>query len=156
VFVVPQAEDLPGRFLRRGTVIGYIEGPQSRLLRVVVTQDNIDLVRGHLRNIEVKLPQQAMQSWPVHILREIPAGSDELPSMALAGIGGGQFAIDPRYPDQPRSFERTFQFELELPPGAGPDYFGSRVYVRFTHDAEPIGLQWYRRLRQLFLARFDA
>jgi putative peptide zinc metalloprotease protein len=156
VFVVPQAGDLPGRFLHRGTVIGYIEEPRSRLLRVVVTQGNIDLVRDHLKKIEVKFPQQPKQTWPAHILREIPAGAEELPSMALAGMGGGQFAIDPRYPEQLRSFERTFQFELELPPGAGPGYFGSRVYVRFTHDAEPLGLQWYRRLRQLFLSRFDA
>jgi putative peptide zinc metalloprotease protein len=156
IFVVPRAQDLPGRYLRRGAVIGYIEQPESRLLRVVVTQSNIDLVRDHLEKIEVKLPQRPMQSWPAHILREVPAGSEELPSMALAGMGGGRFATDPRYPDRLRSFERTFQFELELPPDASPGYFGSRAYVRFTHDAEPLGLQWYRRLRQLFLARFDA
>jgi putative peptide zinc metalloprotease protein len=155
VFVVPQAEDLPGRFLRRGEVIGYIEEPESRLVRVVVTQGNIDLVRGHLKRIEVKLPQQPNESWLARILREVPAGSEELPSMALTGAGGGSFAIDPHYPDQARSFERTFQFDLELPPGVTPGYFGSRVYVRFTHEAEPLGVQWYRRIRQLFLARFN-
>jgi putative peptide zinc metalloprotease protein len=92
----------------------------------------------------------------VRILREVPAGSEELPSRALTGAGGGSFTTDPRYPDQARSLERTFQFDLELPPGAAPGYFGSRVYVRFGHEAEPLGVQWYRRLRQLFLASFGA
>ena len=25
----------------------------------------------------------------------------------------------------------------------------------FLHDEEPLGLQWYRRVRQLFLSKFD-
>jgi hypothetical protein len=29
------------------------------------------------------------------------------------------------------------------------------VYVRFEHLSEPLAHQWYRRLRQLFLSRFD-
>ena len=32
--------------------------------------------------------------------------------------------------------------------------FGSRVYVRFDHDWEPIGQQVWRRMRQLLLSRF--
>ena len=156
VFVVPRADDLPGRFVRRGEVIGYIGQPESRVVRVVVTQSDIDLVRTRLKGIEVKLPERPSESWRVRILREVPAGSEELPSRALTGAGGGSFVTDPRYPDQARSLERTFQFDLELPPGAAPGYFGSRVYVRFAHEAEPLGVQWYRRLRQLFLASFGA
>jgi len=156
VFIVPQAADLPGRFLHHGDVIGYIEQPESRLVRLVVTQANIDLVRNHLEEVEVKLPQHPAESWPARLLREVPAGSEELPSKALTAAGGGAFASDPRYPDQARSFDRTFQFDLELPAAVTPGYFGSRVYIRFSHDAEPLGKQWYRRLRQLLLASFDA
>jgi putative peptide zinc metalloprotease protein len=156
VFIVPQSADLPGRFLRRGDLIGYIQQPESRLVRLVVTQANIDLVRNHLEEVEVKLPQHPADSWPARLLREVPAGSEELPSKALTDAGGGSFAGDPRYPDQARSFDRTFQFDLELPAAVTPGYFGSRVYIRFSHRAEPLGVQWYRRLRQLFLASFDA
>ena len=31
---------------------------------------------------------------------------------------------------------------------------GGRVYIRFDHGLEPLGMQWYRRIRQLFLSRF--
>jgi putative peptide zinc metalloprotease protein len=156
VFVVPRAGDLPGRFIRRGDVIGYIKDPNAHLVRVVVTQSNIGLVRTRLTGIEVRLPQYPGETRWARVLREVPAGSAELPSKALTREGGGSFSTDPHYPDQVRSAERTFQFDLELPPGAAPGYFGSRVQVRFAHEAEPLGLQWYRRLRQLFLARFDA
>jgi putative peptide zinc metalloprotease protein len=156
LFVVPHAGDLPGRFLRRGEVVGYIAQPESRIVRVVVTQNDIDLVRTHLDKIDVKLPQQPTQSWPAKLLREVPAGSEDLPSKALTSTGGGSLVADPRYPEQARSLERTFQFDLALPPGAAPGYIGSRVYVRFTHDPEPLALQGWRRVRQLFLAKFDA
>ena len=156
VFMVPRAGDLPGRYLRRGEVIGYIEQPESHLVRVVVTQDDIDLVHTRLEGIEIKLPQLPAESWRGRILREVPAGSESLPSKVLTNSGGGSLTADPAYPDQARSIERTFQFEIELLPGPAPGYFGSRIYVRFTHEPEPLGARWYRRVRQLFLANFDA
>jgi putative peptide zinc metalloprotease protein len=33
--------------------------------------------------------------------------------------------------------------------------YGGRAYVRFTHPREPLASQWYRRLRQAFLERFN-
>lgn len=52
--------------------------------------------------------------------------------------------------------ERMFQLDIEL---AAQDiarnaFFGERVYVRFDHVTEPLGLQWYRAMRLLFLSRF--
>ena len=47
--MVPRAGDLPGRYLRRGEVIGYIEQPESHLVRVAVTQADIDLCTRDLR-----------------------------------------------------------------------------------------------------------
>jgi putative peptide zinc metalloprotease protein len=44
--------------------------------------------------------------------------------------------------------------ELERPPGLPADFPGQRVEVRFDHGSEPLAVQWYRSLRQLFLARF--
>jgi len=87
---------------------------------------------------------------------QVPAASDRLPSKALTEAGGGRFAADPRDSNQLRTLARTFQFDLELPPDAAHSNFGSRVLVRFDHGREPMAAQWYRRLRQLFLSRFEA
>jgi putative peptide zinc metalloprotease protein len=41
-------------------------------------------------------------------------------------------------------------------PDSAPVQFGGRVLVRFSHGLEPLGWQFYRRVRQLLLARFEA
>jgi putative peptide zinc metalloprotease protein len=50
--------------------------------------------------------------------------------------------------------QRVFQLEIELDAPATVLY-GGRVYVRFDHVPEPLGTQWYRGLRRLFLTRFN-
>jgi putative peptide zinc metalloprotease protein len=155
VFLSPAAEDLPGRYAKRGDVLGYVIFQQSRIARVVVTQDDIDLVRNQLDKVDVLLANRPSTSYQGKIVREVPAASDRLPSKALTEAGGGRFAADPRDSNQLKTLARTFQFDLELPPDAAHANFGSRVLVRFDHGREALALQWYRRLRQLFLARFE-
>lgn len=155
VFLSPAAEDLPGRYARRGDVLGYVIFQQSRIVRVVVTQDDIDLVRNRLENVDMRLANRPSASHQGKIVREVPAASDRLPSKALTEAGGGRFAADPRDSNQLKTLARTFQFDLELPADAAHANFGSRVLVRFDHGREPLAHQCYRRLRQLFLARFE-
>jgi putative peptide zinc metalloprotease protein len=155
-FVVPRAGDLPGRFYRRGDVVGYVTPTGSHIVRVVVTQDDIELVRNHLRSVSLLLIDHPRDVLAASILREVPAASNSLPSKALAEVGGGRLASDPRDNKEAKTLQGTFQFDLALPPGAKADAFGERAVVRFDHGNEALGFQWYRRLRQLFLSRFDA
>jgi putative peptide zinc metalloprotease protein len=155
-FLAPAAQDLPGRFAQRGDVLAYVISQQSLIVRVVVTQDDIALVRNRLASVEARLTNRPTESFLARLVREVPAASDRLPSKALADVGGGGFAADPRDNGQTKTLHRTFQFDIELPPEAANTNFGSRVLVRFNHGSESLGSQWYRRLRQLFLSRFDA
>ena len=136
-------------------MLGYVIFQQSRIARVVVTQDDIDLVRNQLENVDMRLANWPATSHRGKIVREVPAASDRLPSKALTEAGGGRFAADPRDSNQLKTLARTFQFDLELPADAAHANFGSRVLVRFDHGREPLAHQWYRRVRQLFLARFE-
>jgi len=153
--MIPRAEDLPGRFYKRGEVIGYVTAPEAQIVRAVVTQDDIDLVRSRTVSVEIKVPGRLSETLPSKLLREVPAGSDRLPSKALTEAGGGRLAVDPRDQNQTKTLQRTFQFDLRLPPAA-TGHFGMRVLVRFDHGFEPLGWQWYRRVRQLLLAQFNA
>lgn len=156
VFLSPASEDLPGRYAKRGDVLGYVIFSQSRTARIVVPQDDIDLVRNKVEKMDVRLANAPSVSYQSKIVREVPAASDRLPSRALAEAGGGRFIVDPRDSNQLKTLARTFQFDLELPPEAANANFGSHVLVRFDHGFEPLATQWYRRLRQLFLSRFEA
>jgi putative peptide zinc metalloprotease protein len=155
VLRLARAEDLPGRHLKKGELLGYVLSGPPRLVRVVVTQDDIALVRERRAEVEVKIADRLGQTWPAKVIREVPGGHDKLPSKALALSGGGPHGTDPRDPEGLKSLQRLFQFDLELPEEVGPLEIGTRAHVRFHHRPEPLAEQWGRRLRQLFLARFN-
>jgi putative peptide zinc metalloprotease protein len=156
IFLAPVAQDLPGRYAKRGDVLGYVVFQQSRIARVVVMQDDIELVRNKLSDVEVRLTHRQSETYGARVVREVPAASDRPPSGAFTEAGGGRLAADPRDTRQLKTLQRTFQFDLELPLEAANANFGSRVLVRFSHGREPLAWQWYRRLRQLLLSRFEA
>ncbi|MDX1432306.1 MAG: hypothetical protein R3286_07630 [Gammaproteobacteria bacterium] len=155
VLVVPDARDLPGRFLRQGEVFAFVTDDDNPTVRVCVTQDDIGLVRERLRNVSAMVADWAAEPIPALIERVVPAGTQRLPSRALGTAGGGSVPVDPRDQDGLRTLERVFEIDialLETPPAS---HIGRRVHVRFDLGAEPLGIQWYRSLRQLFLERFS-
>jgi putative peptide zinc metalloprotease protein len=153
-FVVPKAEDLPGRFLHKGETVAYVLHPDALTVRVAVPQSDIGLVRAHTEEIEVRLANQVQNVYAVSIAREVPGGSERLPSPVLSKAGGGLFDIDPRDEQGNKTFERIFEYDLRLPVTAERSPVGTRAYVRFDHGTEPLARQWYRSLRQVFLGRF--
>jgi putative peptide zinc metalloprotease protein len=83
----------------------------------------------------------------------VPAASDRLPSAVLGTAGGGQIAINAQDEKGTQTVHSVFHIELDV---ARPvAQIGGRTYVRFSHGFEPLGVQWFRRIRQLFLRRFD-
>jgi putative peptide zinc metalloprotease protein len=156
VFAVMKPQDLPGRFLREGQQIGYVLAAGSRVVRATIRQDDIDLVRHRLRSAKVKLAERLDETLSAEIIREIPAGRDNLPSKALGGAGGGALAVDPADPQGTKTLQRVFQVDIVLPENTvAAAAFGSRAYVRFNHDWEPAGRQIWRRLRQLLLSQMQ-
>jgi putative peptide zinc metalloprotease protein len=155
VFVVPVPQDLPGRFAKRGELLGYVLDPSSVTARVVVYQADVDLVRSQTREVRVRLPENIPEAVPAALLREVPAATDQLPGRALAQEGGGKIAIDPRDRFGTKAFQKLFLFDIELPNFKGLYNVGGRMYVRFDHGYEPLVYRWYREIRQLFLRRFN-
>ena len=155
IFVVPQAVDLVDRFVQRGTVLAYVLNLDTLTARVVVPQESVDLVRKSTRAVEVRLAEEIGEPLTALLLREVPGGSEELPSAALGTSGGGEFATDPYDQRGVRTIQRVFQFDLELPAPSGVVNVGGRVHARFDHGWEPLAKRWYRSLRRLFMSRFD-
>ena len=154
-FLVPADADLPGRFVGKGQLVGYVVESRSRMARVALEQDDIAQVRGNTRAVEVVAAEWGGRPMQARIRREVPGGSSELPSAVLGSGGGGSFALDPRDAKGVKTLSRVFQVELELPEGDYAQYLGARVFVRFDHGYEPMGFQGYRALRRLLLRRFD-
>lgn len=153
ILVVPQVEDLPGRFARRGTLLGYVLDPKKINVRVLVTQEDVERVRADTRKVEIRLAEQIPVVYPATVIREVPAASRELPSLALSLEGGGPFVLDPRETERPLALEHLFQFDIQLAENVA-DKIEERVFVRFEHSAEPLAYRWYRGIRRLLLSRF--
>jgi putative peptide zinc metalloprotease protein len=150
------AQDLQGRHMRKGDLIGYVTPPRADTARVLVPQGDIDLVRARLRGVELKLADRPERTFASELIREVPGARDELPSATLGSEGGGLYAIDPRDPNRQKTLARLFQFDVRLPASLADVPFGTRVHVRFRHDPEPLGFQIWRRARQLLLSSFGA
>ena len=156
VFTVPQAADLPGRFFRKGELLGYVLGDAPPLVRVVVEQAEVDAVVAETQGIGLRLGSDFSRVLPGRIVRAVPAAADESPSRALVAGGGGRVAGDPRDPQGRRTLERIFQIDVEfIDPPASALAYGQRVQLRFDHRPLPLATQWYRSLRRLFLAHFS-
>lgn len=154
VFIVPSPEDLPGRFVRRGELLGYIVEDDRVTVRTVVSQPVIDLVRSRTDGIDIRLSESLSETVPATMTRIVPGASEQLPSRALGLAGGGRIATDPTDTLGMTAVESLFQIDLEIPSQSGLVNLGGRGYVRFDHGWTPLGFQWYFQLRQLFLSRF--
>jgi putative peptide zinc metalloprotease protein len=155
LFLVPMVQDLLGRFVRRGELLGYVIDRSMITARVVVSQSDVDFVRQRTVGVKIRFPENLSETVPAVIRREVPAATEQLPSPVLSQQGGGKIAIDPRDTLGVKAFQKIFLFDIELPDLKGLYNVGGRVYVRFDHGSEALVWRWYRGLRQMFLRRFN-
>ncbi|MDW5418649.1 M50 family metallopeptidase [Iodobacter sp. CM08] len=154
VLVAERPQDLIDKPFKKGELIGYVLAQKDLMARVVVSQDDIDLVRSKLRSAQIKLAQYPERTLDAKLNREMPGGVDELPSAALGLNGGGHIATNPNDQQGIKAIQRIFLLDFKLLPSNSSALFGERVFVRFNLGYEAIGIQGLRRLRQLFLSHF--
>jgi putative peptide zinc metalloprotease protein len=155
VFVLSAEKDWPGRLLHQGDVLAHVVDLNILTVRTIVQQADIDLIRHMHEQAQVRLAENLSLPLQAAISRVVPAALNELPSRALGTEGGGEFAVDPMDHEGTKTLQKFFQIDLRLTEHAGVINVGGRVYVRFSHDWVPLSVQWSRRLRQLFLTRFN-
>ena len=148
--------DLMGRHLAEGDLLGFVLPDRPELLRIAVRQDDVALVRGRTRAVEMRLAGHLHETHRARVLREVPAALDRLPAAALGQAAGGGFLTDPADPEGLRVLGQVFVYDLSLPETLPAAPYGARVQIRFDHGLEPAAAQLYRRLRQLFLRHFHA
>ena len=147
--------ELEGRYVKRGEVVGFIVPGPSALVRTVVTQEDMDLIRSRLRGVEVRMVNDMSDPVPARVTRHAAGGGFDLVSSALGTSGGGEIAVDPSQQGGTRSLKRVFDIELVLERPSHAPVFGDRAHVRFDLGPAPLAWQWYLRLRQLFLSQLN-
>jgi putative peptide zinc metalloprotease protein len=146
---LPTANDLPGRYVSRGDVIGYVAGPGQASALVVIPQLDIDTVRRDMQAIEVRMSSRPAETLDAAFLRELPLGTDRLPNRMLGSAG--QVVLDTRDASGMQLLSNIFLVEIALPLRMSGNYLGQRIYVRFVHQSESLGNRLLRRLDQVML-----
>ena len=150
-----EADDLPGRFLRKGDLLGYILDDEKPTVRMAVSQDHIGQLRQQVVGVRVRFANDPGREFSAEIFRQAPEATNRLPSAALSTNGGGKFIVGPGSDEQLVTQEKVFLVDLK------PDFedadipLGTRAYVRIDHGSEALASQWFRRLRQVFLRQFN-
>lgn len=153
--ILPNASDLVGRYVRRGEVIAYVARFDAPLIRVIVPEDDADLVRSDTSGVSIRFVGDTSKTYSAEIVREIPALTATLPNSALSTVGGGQIALDPRDANQRRVLAKLLHIDVRPTEPRALTSIGGRVYVRFFHGVEPVAARLFRSLRQVFLKTFQ-
>ncbi len=158
-----EVENLPGQFVRRGDLLGYVVEPGRMVARAALSDRDQAFVFPHGPKIEldargspsvhaqVRVRGQASRAIPAQITQFPSAGSHQLDAPALGISAGGDVIEDPSDRRGQTALESQFLVELVLPSGDGVAMFsGQRARVRFTLPPRPLLTQWYRRFVQRF------
>ncbi len=153
--LIPEADDLPGRYVTHGDLLGYILDENPPSIRMAVLQDNIGQFREKIQDIKVRLINEPNHQYEAIVIRQSPEATNKLPSPALATTGGGKIAIDPKNTKELLTLQKVFLVDLGFNPKEKDIPIGTRAFVRINHGGEALSKQWYRRIRQVFLRQFN-
>ena len=165
VVVGVDLDQLVGRYVERGELIGKVVDPHRLRITALVGQDHSAPLFGgaqieptvHLRTFGT--PSVVLET---HVMRTFDAGHKRLPHPALGFGGGGPIATDQSDRQGLATLRPHFELWLALPDPPddsagdqkGPAMPGQRVHVRFTlMRRTPLLQQWLIRLRQIVRAR---
>lgn len=151
---VPDAAEMPGRFVRQGEVVAATLAPGPTRWRVAVLATSAADVDGANRAIDLVPLPGAHRSLPARILQRAPEVTTALPSFALTTKAGGALLADPEA-ESPVSLAPVVNYVLQVDRDPGvllPQ--GARARVRFVHDPAPVGPRLWRALERSFLRHF--
>jgi putative peptide zinc metalloprotease protein len=153
--VVFSENELEGRWLQRGDVVGeLISGEQWEFRAVVSQEDAGKLFADGATDFEIRFPGSSHAAFTPTRVRLVPGQQDFLPSPALGWPSGGsiRLALDDR--SGLRTYEPYFMVIGYLPADQVNYWHGRTGYARFEAPPAPLLSQWMQDLRQLLQRRF--
>ncbi len=153
--IIPQADDLPGRFVHQGEVLGYIIDKPPNTVHMAVSQDHIGQLRQRIKDIRIRFANDSEREYSASIISQSPEATARLPHAALSTAGGGPFIVSGDSENPLLTLQKVFLVDLRFDPQQQHIPFGTRAYVRIDHGGEALATQIMRRVRQVFLRQFN-
>jgi putative peptide zinc metalloprotease protein len=144
-----------GRWLAQGQVAAHVLTPGAPLLRALVANEDIALVRERPGRIDVALAHAADTEVSAEWQRSVPRATRALFTPALGAAAGGPIALDPADKDGATALEPRFEVELRLPDNTAAP-IGARAWVTFLHGDATLAELSSQAIRRAFLRHFKA
>ncbi len=154
---LPKAGDLPGQFVRRGSLVGQVLTEAPLTVRVALPEAQATDLRALQATASVWLSATPGQAHDAVLQRDSGGAGLQLPSAALSERHGGDVLTDPRDSDDLKPVQPVVLLDVrltELGGNANPR-IGERAWVRFESARSPLLLQWPRSLKRQVLQRFN-
>lgn len=151
--VIDPRRVVAGQYLPQGELIAHVLPPGAPLVRALVGNDDIALVRQRRGPISVQLAHAGSEAVPAVLDAELPKATASLPSAALGDAAGGSIALDPTDPSGRTAREPRFQLALKLASGVDAR-IGARALVTFDHGEASAAALLARFVQQSFLRYF--
>jgi putative peptide zinc metalloprotease protein len=159
-WISPNAEKLPGMYLEKGKSIGAVADLSRMRIRAIVGQNIapalIDEAGQSHRPVEIRVKGRCDLEFRGHVVSFWQAGTKNLPSAALSYLAGGSIQTEMQDTKGTKAAERQFEFDIAPDPDTDVRLLsGQRLVVRFTLPSRPLLVQWYLKVRQLVMKRFN-
>jgi len=142
-----------GQYLAQGEVIAQVLPQGAPMVRALVRNEDISLVRERPGVISVQLAYGSA-ALRATLDSAVPQASANLPTRSLGEASGGSIALDGTDPSGRTAREPHFQFDLKLQ-GVADARIGARALVTFHHGDATAAELLERFLRQSFLRYFE-
>lgn len=154
---LPQADELPGQFLRRGRLLGQVLTDAPPTVRVALTDSEAGPLRDAHASVSVRMSGSPQSAHPARLLRDSVGAVLQLPSAALSTRHGGHILTDPADAQALKPLEPVVLMDVQLASTAGveAERIGERAWVRFDMGWSPLALQLAQALRQRVLRQFN-
>jgi putative peptide zinc metalloprotease protein len=152
--VLPRSTDLPGRYVRRGELLGQVLDGDAGTVRVALPESEADALDGFRRGASIRLASAPFPARRGTLLRDAGGAGNALPSAALSMRHGGDIPTDPGDDLRPLRPVVMLDVQIDGQRGDGAERLGERAWVRFDAGLAPLAWQaaqaLHRRMRQRF------
>jgi putative peptide zinc metalloprotease protein len=152
--VIDPRRVVAGQYVAQGELIAQVLGEDPPLVRTLVRNEDIALVRERPGVISVELAHADSGALHAVLDSAVPKATASLPTPALGDAAGGSITLDTSDKTGLTAREPFFQLDLKLDAGTRA-HVGARALVMFAHGDASAAELIARFLRQSFLRHFE-